>query len=86
VVLVFKPPIHPPLVGIYILQQARPKHPERWPNRADTDQTAPKNPRLEIIAYSPRYKSIWYAPTLYITLTYVPSSRLRAGQENAQYY
>jgi hypothetical protein len=66
--------IHKPLQG-------KPKHTERCPNRADTDQTVPKNPRVGIVTYSPGYKAIWHAPPSTPSLTQVPSSRLQAGQE-----
>jgi hypothetical protein len=56
--------------------------PSAWsPNRANTDQTVPKNPRVGIIAYSPGYKAIWHAPPSTSSLTQVPSSRFQIGQE-----
>jgi hypothetical protein len=64
--------------------QGIPKHTEWCPNRADTDQMVPKNPRVGIIAYSPGYKAICHAPPNTLSLTQVPSSRLQAGQATNQ--
>jgi hypothetical protein len=66
--------IHKPLQG-------KPKHTELCPNRADTDQTVPKNPRAGMISYNPGYKAIWHAPRSTPSLTQVPSSRFQVGQE-----